>query len=197
MRIAIPLAALAASGSKLPGLPRYDYVAFTGDANGFYAAAREFLSALASPVSLAAGVALLVVLALLWRERRRGAPIAIAAVLALSLALVVPISRMHPPGAAVFGWPLVWSVPLLPLRALGLLTPNAAFVPGLVLSLAANAATVVATAYAGLWATGRRGIGIAAAAVFAFWPLLAAFVAGTSAWGNGTWAVDAGLVMYT
>ncbi|MGH3102668.1 MAG: hypothetical protein ACRDN6_01040, partial [Gaiellaceae bacterium] len=45
IRVAIPLAALAAEGSSLPGLPRYDFVALTGDATGYYAAAREFMAA--------------------------------------------------------------------------------------------------------------------------------------------------------
>ena len=34
VRIVIPLVALAASGDRLPGLPRYDFVALTGDATG-------------------------------------------------------------------------------------------------------------------------------------------------------------------
>jgi hypothetical protein len=178
-------------------LPRYRFVALTGDATGFYAAARELISQLASPVSLAAALVALVLLGVCWRERRRGAPVAVAAALVVALFLVVPVSRMHPPGAAVVGWPLLWSVPLLPLRALGQLTPNAAFACGLVLSLVASAVAVVATAYAGLWATGRRAVGFAAAALVALWPLLEGGVAGTKAWGNGTWTVDAGLALYT
>ena len=39
VRAAIPLAALAAEGSSLPGSPRYDFVGLTGDATGCYAAA--------------------------------------------------------------------------------------------------------------------------------------------------------------
>ena len=37
IRVAIPLAAHADSGSKLPGLPRWTYEGFTGDATSFYA----------------------------------------------------------------------------------------------------------------------------------------------------------------
>jgi hypothetical protein len=45
VRVAIPLAAHADSGSKLPGLPRWTYDGFTGDATSFYAGAREFIAA--------------------------------------------------------------------------------------------------------------------------------------------------------
>ena len=49
IRVAIPLAALVADGSKLPGIPRFtrDTAAggLTGDATGFYAATREFMAA--------------------------------------------------------------------------------------------------------------------------------------------------------
>jgi hypothetical protein len=105
---------------------------------------------------------------------------------------------MHAPGAAVFGWPLVWALPMLPYRTLGgPLDPDIAFGFGLALSLAANVVTVVATAYVGLYASGRRAVGLAAAAAYALWPLLMGIVGGERAWGNGTWAVDAGLALYT
>jgi hypothetical protein len=104
---------------------------------------------------------------------------------------------MHPPGAAVLGWPLAWSLPMLPYRALGLpLNPDVAFGFGLALSLLANVVTVVATAFAGLYATGRRSLGLFAAALYGLWPLLVGLVGGTRAWGNGTWTVDAGVAMY-
>jgi hypothetical protein len=105
---------------------------------------------------------------------------------------------MNASGAAVFGWPLVWALPMLPYRALGLpLDPEIAFGFGLALSLAANAVAIVATAYAGLYATGRRGLGLVAAALLALWPLLIGLLGGTRAWGTGTWATDAGLHLYT
>jgi hypothetical protein len=44
VRVAIPLAALAASGHALPGLPRYRYGPLSGDATGFYAAARALMA---------------------------------------------------------------------------------------------------------------------------------------------------------
>jgi hypothetical protein len=108
------------------------------------------------------------------------------------------VSQMNPPGAAVFGWPLVWSLPMLPYRALGApLDPDIAFGFGLAISLLANAVTVVATAYVGLYVTGRRAIGLAAAALYAIWPFLVGLLGGSRGWENGTWTVDAGLALYT
>src|SRR3712207_2541464 len=45
VRLSIPLGALAASGSDLPGLPRYTYRPLNGDAFGYYAGAREAIPA--------------------------------------------------------------------------------------------------------------------------------------------------------
>jgi hypothetical protein len=115
----------------------------------------------------------------------------------VALALVAVVREVSPAGAAVIGWPLLWSVPLLPLRVLDLLDPDSAFAVGLPLQLAANAVTIVATAYAGLYASGRRGVGLGAAALFAFWPLLTRPLAGGGAWENGQWHVDVGLHLYT
>jgi hypothetical protein len=205
IRVAIPLAALAASGHKLPGLPRYDYVATTGDGSGFYAATREFLASwgrLGAPVVALLGLATLLAAALAvraWKTRAVGRPWVIA-ISALVFALIVSaaVAKMNPSGAAVFGWSLVWSLPMLPYRALGgPLDADVAFGFGLALSLAANVVTVFATAFAGLYATGRRWIGLGAAGLFAFWPLLVGLIGGSRAWENGTWTVDAGLVMYT
>lgn len=205
VRVAVPLAALAASGTALPGQPRFDYVGLTGDATGFYAATREFLAAwgrLPVPVLLllvaaTVGAATLLV----WAWRRRAVPrawLVVAVSTGFGLLVCAAVTQMEPPGAAVFGWPLVWSLPMLPYRALGgPLDPDVAFGFGVVLSLAANVVTVVATAYAGLYATGRRSIGLAAAASFALWPFLVGLLAGERAWENGTWAVDTGLAMYT
>ncbi|MEA2406346.1 MAG: hypothetical protein QOE69_465 [Thermoleophilaceae bacterium] len=205
VRVVVPLAALAASGSKLPLLPRYDYVATTGDGSGFYAATREFLASwgrLGAPLVALLGVATVVVAALLvreWRRRRaRRAYVLAGAALAFALLICAAVSQMNESGAAVFGWPLLWSLPMLPYRALGgPLDAGVAFGFGLVLSLVANVVTVGATYFVGVYATGRRAVGLAAAALFALWPLLTGVIAGSSAWQNGTWTVDAGLVMYT
>ena len=113
--------------------------------------------------------------------------------MAALLALVVRES-----GAAVIGWPLVWSVPLLPYRALGLsLDPDVAFAFGLALSLAAIAATVVATYALGARAASSVPIGLAAAALLAFWPLIALLLGGLGGAANGTWQIDLGLSLYT
>ena len=104
---------------------------------------------------------------------------------------------MHPPGAAVFGWPLLWAIPMIPIRAAGLgPSPDTAFVVGFVLTLAALAVAVVATAYVGRYATGRRSVGLVAAGLFAVWPLVSGQIVST-AWRNGQWNVDVGLHLYT
>jgi hypothetical protein len=204
VRFAVPLAALAASGRSLPGLPHYQYDGFTGDAGGYYAAAREFISAgprLSVPglTLLVTGlVAALILIARALRRRRMPAHWAlVAAGLAVGTAAAVVITKMSPPGAAVFGWSLVWSIPMLPLRALHLLHTSSAFAAGLVLSLIANSVTTIATALLGARATGSRSVGLAAAGLWAFWPLLVGGLAGERAWGNGSWTTDAGLSMYT
>ena len=82
VRVAIPLAAYADEGSRLPGMPRFERSralgGLMGDATGFYSATREFLAgwarmprpllALLALAALAGAVA--VVLA--WRRRPSG-----------------------------------------------------------------------------------------------------------------------------
>lgn len=205
IRVALPLAALAAEGSSLPGLPRYDYEPTPGDGSAYYAAAREFIASWGRlgkvgfallALGFLVGAAALLQARRRWPERR--ALLVACAALLVSLVLAAPISRMLVTGAGAVGWPLLWGLPMLPYRALGLpLDPDIAFVFGLVVSLLANAVAVVAIAYAGRDATGRRAVGLLAAAVFALWPLITGVVGGSRAWENGTWNVDAGLHMYT
>lgn len=196
VRLAIPLLALA--GAHVPGTPHWRRGPLTGDATGFYSAARAFVSACASPLSLLAFAAGAGVAMTAWR-RLRGTPWLLPALaLVAGLAVAVPVSRMPATGAAaVFGWPLLWSVPMFPLRAAGLLDADVAFWVGVPLQLAAIAVTVVACAYAGLYATTRRPLGLLSAAAWTAWPLLSGVVGGHRAWTNGTWAIDAGLHMYT
>lgn len=196
VRVAIPLAVLAAAGRDLPGLPPYDYRPLIGDATGFYAESRELISVSFGPAGVAA-LLLLVAGAVAVRRLRRSWAAIPAACLAVSLAASALVLDQQTSGAAVVGWPLLWSIPLFPFRLLGLLDEDVAFAVGLVLSLAANAVTVVATAYIGLRATGSRAVGVAAAALFTVWPLLTRPLAGTSAWENGQWLVDVGLALYT
>jgi hypothetical protein len=196
-RVVLPLLVLA--GVAVPGTPTFEYDGLTGDATGFHAGAREFMASFGRvPLLLAAGTALVALAASvgLVRLRRRAPGWAIVAACAVvAVVCCVAITQMHAPGAAVVGWPIVWSVPLFPYRALGL-DQDGAYAVAVVLSLAANAVTVVAIAYAGLYATGRRAVALAAAALFALWPLLTGLLAGERAWENGTWAVDAGLAAY-
>lgn len=204
LRALVPLAALAASGHQLPGLPLYRYEPLNGDANGFYTASRELISAGTRVPRPLAGVLVLLLAAsavaavVLWRRlpAQRWLAVAVPS-LALSLAVSAAIHEMSPPGSAVFGWSLVWAVPMLPFRAAGVLDPDVAFALGLVLSLACVAVTTVAVAVIGLLATGRRSVGLLAAALWTLWPFLPALVVGDRAWENGQWNVDVGLHLYT
>src|SRR2546423_1437565 len=92
--------------------------------------------------------------------------------------MAVDVHWMKPSGAAVFGWPLVWALPMTAYRALGHgLSKHVAWDFGVALSLAAVAATVVAVGYLGRHATGRRSLGLLAAALWTAWPLLVALIA--------------------
>jgi hypothetical protein len=202
VRVAVPLAALAASGHELPDLPYYAY-GYRGDASGYYSTARAILSGVRA-LGVAAVVLALAALGGLWLalrlwrrrpERRWQALLGVILLLSLVAAAVIADGAHGAVGAV--GWPLLWAIPTAPLRVLGLLGQESAFPFGLALSLAANVATLVACAYAGLYATGRRSVGLLAAALWALWPLLVGPVAGHSSWSNGTWEVDAGLALYT
>jgi hypothetical protein len=202
VRIAVPLAELA--HADLPRLPRYRHHALSGDATGFYAATREFMAAWARLPRI--GFALLALFTLafvVWVVRewiRRPARrwwLAPLTLLGLGLVVCADVAKQNPSGAAVFGWPLVWAVALVPARAVGHLDQHVAFAIGVPLQLAFNVATLVATAFIGLYGTGRRSVGLVAATVWAFWPFLSGAIAGHSAWDNGSWAIDAGLHMYT
>jgi hypothetical protein len=202
VRIAIPLAQLA--HADLPGLPRYRWPGLSGDATGFYAAAREFIAGWGRvPRPVLAVLALAVVaycVGLVWTWRRRpGLRVWLVplTLFAFGLVVTVDILEQDPSGAAVFGWSLVWALPMLPVRALGALDQTVAFGIGVALQLAFNVVTLVAVAFVGLYATGRRSAGLTAAALWAFWPFLSGLIAGHSAWQNGSWAIDAGLHMYT
>jgi len=208
VRLAIPLAAYAHAGSALPGMPRFDRPAadggLQGDATGFYAAAREFMAAWARmprPV-LALDVlfvlATAVVVVRTWRRRPDLRHWLVpAALFAFGIAVCVDIHWMHAAGAAVFGWPLVWSLPMLPYRALGFgLSKHAAWDIGTALSLLFVGLTVVAVAYLGRNATNRRWAGLLAAAFWTAWPLLVGVIAGHHAWANNQWDIDVGLHNY-
>ena len=208
IRVAIPLAAFADEGSRLPGMPAFHRFprdgGLMGDATGFYAATREFMAAWArmpravlgldALFALGAAVALLV----LWRRRPAWRPWLVAgALFAFGLVVCVDVHWMKPTGAAVFGWPLLWSLPLLAVRAVFGISETIAWNVGFGLSLAIVGLTVVAVGYLGRNASGRRTLGLLAAAFWTAWPLLVGLVAGHHAWTNGQWEVDVGLHNYT
>jgi hypothetical protein len=208
VRVAIPVAVYADSGSRLPGLPRFDRPhalgGLSGDATGFYAATREFMAGWARmPRPLLALLALLALVAAAtlvtaWRRRPSLRPwLAPAGACAFGLLVSVDVHWMKPSGAAVFGWPLAWALAELPFRAAGALTPAVAWDVAFALQLCFVALTVVAVAYLGRNASGRRWIGLTAAACWAFWPLLVGVIAGHHAWANAQWEVDAGLHGYS
>ena len=89
---------------------------------------------------------------------------------------------MEPPGAPVVGWPLLWAVPLAPLRIFGEPTIDAAWTAGVALSLACVAIATVACGLLGRWASGSDAVGIGAAALFTAWPLVVGTLAGRQAW---------------
>src|SRR3954454_23936075 len=209
IRVAIPLAAYADAGSGLPGLPAFTRSpvdgGLTGDATGFYAATREFMAAWGRmPRIVLAGDALLALaaaaaLVVLWRRRAAWRPwLVTGALCAFGLVVCVDVHWMEPSGAAVFGWPLLWALPMLAYRALGFrLRKDAAWDFGFALQLLCVGLTVVAVAFLGRNASGRRSVGVLAAAFWTFWPLLVGLIAGHHAWTNGQWEVDVGLHNYS
>lgn len=200
IRVAIPLASLAAEGTALPGLPAFRYGPLYGDANGYYAAAREIVAAVARMALPLVVIAVFAAGLLYGAVRRRARPALIAGVAAAgaSSAATLVVLEMRPAGAPVVGWPLLWAFGLVPLRLLAPgFGPDAAFVVGVGISFLAIGATVVAVAYVGLWSSGKRTVGLLAAALFALWPLVPGLVVGERGWENGTWLVDSGLALYT
>jgi hypothetical protein len=182
-RLAIPLAALVAEGTALPGLPAYDYGPLYGDANGYYAAARELVaSAPHAAVPLAATILLgAIAVVVAFRRKASSALILLLAGAVVAIAMTVVIHQMHPSGAPVVGWPLLWAIALAPLRVLDPgFGPDEAFVVGVA-----------------LWSSGKRSVGAVAAALFAVWPFVPGLVVGSRGWENGTWNVDVGLHLYT
>lgn len=205
-RVAIAVGDYAGAGSTVSFVPRFVRPArdggLEGDATGFYAGAREFMASwgrMPHPVlGVTAALTLLcaAAIAVAWRRRLDLRPwLPPAALLAIGLALCVGIHWMRPTGAAVIGWPLVWGVAMLPARAVGL-TKAIGWDIGTGLSLVFSGLSVVATGYLGLNATGRRSVGIAAAAFRTVWPLLVGVVVGHGAWANDQWFVGIGLHNY-
>lgn len=203
IRVLIPLAVLANTPGKLPLLPSYTYAPLGGDSYGFYEAVANIFAAVQGVLggwigvaSLALMICLITAAFILWRGGVRWLAVLLPA-FGLCLILGVVVHDMAPPGAGVVGWPLLWALALSPLSVFHVsLTPDRAFPAGLAVTLLANAATVVATALIGFRATGRRSVGLIAAALYASWPLWVGLVAGQQAWQNGQWSDDTGLSLY-
>jgi hypothetical protein len=202
LRVVPPLIVLAADGRSLPALPGYAYASPpVGDTYGVYAAAREFVSVWARTSKVLLALALVVLLGLLalahWLSRRsdRGIAVAIAAA-AVGLFLSVGVHEMRPTGAGAVGWPIVWSVPMFPLRATGLLSYHIAFYAGIAILLACNAVTVVATAAIARRVAPAR-IALAAPLLLVAWPFLMRLIEGTGNVVYGSWLDDTGLLLYS
>jgi hypothetical protein len=200
LRILPALVVLAANGRSLPAIPGSPYGPPNGDTYGFYAAAREFVSAWAhvSRPLLALAVlglgAALVLARRLWRNGSGGAAVALVSV-AVGLFTAVGVRAMVPTGAGAVGWPIVWSIPMFPLRATGLLSYHVAYYAGIAILLAANVVTIIATAL-----IARRfappQIAVLAPALLVLWPFLMRFVEGTDNIVYGSWLNDQGVALY-
>jgi hypothetical protein len=132
--------------------------------------------------------------------RRYPAPLVrtLAALWALGIVAAALVERVRSTGTPQIGWPLVWSVPLLPYRAIRLpLDPDVAFAVGLTLSLVCNVVAIAMTYQLGRLASPRRGVAVIAASLVALWPLLMLLDPQHRSAQNGTWQIALGLAMYT
>jgi len=201
LRILPAVIVAVANGRSLPLLPGYPYGPPNGDTYGFYAAAREFISSwrhVSRPLLGLAALVLAIVLVLAVRAWRRGkrAEAVMTAAVALGLFTCLGIRQMGTTGAGAVGWPIVWAVPLLPLRATGHLSYHAAYYIALVILLACNVVTIVATA-----ATGRRLLpapyALIAPALLVVFPTFMRLLDGTGNVVYGTWLTDSGQIAYS
>lgn len=197
--VVFPLLVLAASPGRLaPWLPRYRYDPLPGDAYGYYSCVREILATARrdAPLVAAAVVVAVAVVAVTRRLTVDDGVRAVAVSWALGIVAAAFAAGVRFTGAPQIGWPLVWSLPMLPLRVVGAVGPDAAFVPALALSLACNAVAVIA-AYALARRAGLRdGVAVAGAALVSLWPLLSLLTGPHASW-NGAWQEWLGLSLYT
>src|SRR4051794_34754377 len=192
---------LAANGRSLPLLPGYHYGPPTGDTYGFYAAAREFISAWGH-VSAPSAAVVVAALALgglavwrTWRSDRRDWAVVCAAAV-VGVVTCAAVVKMGPTGAGAVGWPIVWSIPLAPLRVLHALSYHLAFYAGVTILLAANVVTVVATALIARRLL-RGRLALLPPALLVVWPFVMRLVEGTGNGVYGSWLVDAGVALYS
>ena len=198
--VVLALLVLAASpGRLLPALPRYRYEPHPGDAYGYYYCAREVISTVLREAPLVL-IAFLVAAAIIVVARRRTGDPALrllAWIWAIGVIAAVLAERVHFTGAAQFGWPLVWSVPLSVLRVISAQPSlGASFAIGLALSLICNAITVVASFVVARRAGLSERVAFAGAALVALWPVLS-LLTGPHAASNASWQIWLGLSLYT
>jgi hypothetical protein len=201
LRIVPSLIVLAANGHSLPLLPGSEYGPPTGDTYGFYAAAREFISAWGQ-VSKPVAVVLALLLAAgayvawrLWRTNRRAWAVVVGATL-LGVAASAAILEMGPTGAGAVGWPIVWAIPLAPLRVLHALSYHLAFYAGATILIASNVVTVIATSVVARRLIPGR-LALLPPALLVVWPFLMRLIEGTGNGVYGSWLVDAGIALYS
>jgi len=201
LRLAPAVIVALANGRGVLGLPGYAYAAPTGDTYGFYAAAREFMTtwARAPVVSFAASLVLLVGGAIgtriLWRRGKREGAVIVGA-LGSAIFLAVWVHEMRSTGAGTIGWPIVWALPLFPLRAVGVLGYLDAYYLGIAVLLVCNAATVVATALiARRLVPGRTSL--LAPSLLAIWPFMMLHLGEPGTVVYGSWLNDEGLNLYS
>jgi hypothetical protein len=139
-------------------------------------------------------LAMLVLVRRLWRNGSTGTAVALASV-AIGFFTAVGVRAMVTTGAGAVGWPIVWSIPMFPLRATGLLSYHVAFYAGIAILLAANVVTVVATALIARRFTSPH-IALLAPVLLVVWPFLMRFVEGTGNIVYGSWLNDQGVTLY-
>ena len=201
LRVAPALVVLIANGRSLPLFPGYGYGPPRGDTFGFYAAAREFISSWTHVPKglLGAAVIALALVAVLcvrgWQRGRRAEAI-VAAAVAVGFFVSLAVHEMGLTGAGAVGWPIVWSIPLFPLRAASALHYHAAFYLGIAILVAANAVTIVATALLGRRLIGPR-LALLAPALLVVWPFAMRAIEGTGNGVYGSWLDDVGVLLYS
>ncbi len=198
--VLLALLVLAASpGRLLPGLPHYRYQPHPGDAYGYYYCAREVIStALRDAPFVAAALIVAVGLILVARRSTRDPALRLLSwIWAVGVVVAVLAERVHFTGAAQFGWPLAWSVPLGVVRVVTAQPQlHVSFAIGLALSLVCNAVSVVAAFVIARRAGLSDAISFAGAGLVAFWPLLS-LLTGPNAATNASWQIWLGLSLYT
>src|SRR5205814_848036 len=108
--------------------------------------------------------------AVLWQRLRHAEAIALAAI-ALGAFVSIGVHEMRPTGAGAVGWPIIWSLPLFPLRLGHALGYHSAYYLGITIALLCNVVSVAATAL-----TARRlvpgKLALLAPALLMAWPFL-------------------------